>query len=477
MEKTTSILSEFINRVRFEDIPVGIVEEVKRILLDSIGCALGGLHTEKGKIAHSFGTKSGSQPEATIIGGREKVAAPLAAFVNGELFNALDYDALCAPSGHITPYVLSAPLAVAEWKHVSGKDLILAIALAHEIAQRVSSGLVIPERLSRKTSEHGISLQLPIHGYGVNIFGGIAGVARILGLDMEKIEHAFGIGGGMCPVPTLMRFAETVPSSMPKFAPSGWISQAEVTATLLAEMGYTGDRQVFDGEFAFWKSFAADGWDPEIVITGINDSWFLSNAVGFKQYPCCGAMHGALDIFYAIIDRFDIKPEDIKELNIGLNLLAELSLWKNRTIENHIDAQFSTAYVFAVAAHRIEIGHKWQSEETFNAPEIVEFMKKVKVFTPASPHGEKKDHMVEVLVRNTDTKKEIRYTERDVWPVQNVMDDQRLNEKFESNASQLLPSQKIEQALKTILALEEVDDVADMMELVSHRHEPHSRTA
>jgi hypothetical protein len=85
--------------------------------------------------------------------------------------------------------------------------------------------------------------------------------------------------------------------------------------------------------------------------------------------------------------------------------------------------------------------------------------------------------MVEVLVRNADTKKEIRYTERDVWPVQNVIDDQRLNEKFESNASQVLPSQKIEPALKTILALEEVDDVADMMELVSHRHGPNSRTA
>jgi 2-methylcitrate dehydratase PrpD len=298
-----------------------------------------------------------------------------------------------------------------------------------------------------------------------------------LRLNKAETAHAFGIGGGMCPVPTLMRFAETVPSAMPKFAPSGWISQAELTAALLAEMGYTGDNHVFDGEFAFWKSFAADGWDPGIVVNGIGSTWFLSNAIGFKRYPCCGAMHGALDIFRAIVDRFDIRPEQIKELNIGLNLLAELSLWKNRAIKNHIDAQFSTAYVFAVAAHRIETGPKWQSEETMNTPEILEFMEKVNIFTAASPQAEKKDHIVEVHVRNTNKKNDIRYTESDVWPVQNSMDDRQLSEKFANNASQVLPSQKIERALKMIFALEELDDVSHLMEFVSRRHEPHSRTA
>ena len=34
-------------------------------------------------------------------------------------------------------------------------------------------------------SENGISLQIPIHGYGVNIFGGIAGAAKILRLTVD----------------------------------------------------------------------------------------------------------------------------------------------------------------------------------------------------------------------------------------------------------------------------------------------------
>ncbi len=465
---TASILAEFISGTEFKDIPDGIVKQSKMVLLDSIGCALGGLNTEKGKIALAFGTKKTAQAEATILGGRGKAPAPIASFVNGELFNALDYDVLCAPSGHVTPYVLSAPLAVAEWKNAGGKDLILAIALAHEIAQRISSGLVIPEGLSKKTSKQGISVQLPIHGYGVNIFGGIAGTAKILGLDTEKIENAFGTGAYMCPVPTLIRFTETVPSSMSKFASAGWISQAEVTATLLSEMGYTGDRDVFDGEFAFWKSFAADGWDPRVVVDGLGSLWFFSNAISYKEYPCCGAMHGALDIFMAIMKKFRINPEDIKELNIGLNLLAEFSLWKNRKINNHIDAQFSTAYVFAVAAHRIETGYKWQEKETYTAPKIVEFMKRINIFTPASPNCEKKNSMVEVIVQDNNTREEKRYSERDVWPLQSMMDEQKLCEKFENNVAHVLSPQKTEQALHAFLSLETIDNISALMELFSY---------
>jgi len=271
----------------------------------------------------------------------------------------------------------------------------------------------------------------------------------------------------MCPVPTLLQFAEAVPSSMSKFSPSGWISQAEVTAALLAGAGYIGDKNVLDGEFAFWKSFSADGWNPGQVVSGLGKFWYLPDMVGYKRYPCCGAMHGALDIFYAIIDKFDIQPGDIKDLNIVLNLLAELSLWKNRKIENHIDAQFSTAYVFSVAAHRIEIGHKWQVEETYNDPAILKFMEKVNVFTPASPDNEEKGHLVEVIVQDKDTTREKRYTEKDVWPVNSMVDDQELYDKFRRNGAGILSPQNVEQALKTLLSIEEIDDVSHLMRLFS----------
>lgn len=440
--------------------------EAKKVILDSIGCALAGILRKKGEVSLLFAKRSDSVPEATIIGSDQKVSCSTAAFINGELITALDYDPLLAPFGHITPYVLSASLGVSEWKKESGRNFILAVVLAHEIAQRIATGLVVPERFGKKTAREGVAVYPPIHGYGVNIFGGTAGVAKILGLTRDKIEHAMGIGGYLCHVPTLMQFAENVPASMSKFSPAGWISQAELTAVFLAEAGYTGDKNVLDGEFGFWKSFGADGWSPEIVIKDLGKQWYLPEMIGYKRYPCCGAMHPALDILYALISKFDLKPENVKELNVVLNLLAELTLWKNRDIKNHIDAQFSPAYVFSLAFHQVEIGYQWQLPQTYADRRILDFMEKINIYTPASPDYENKEHIVEVITFDNKTNREKRYTERDLWTSVFQMNDQELYNKFIRNAKELLSTEKAEKVLKTILTLDELDDISKLMELV-----------
>lgn len=466
MKNTTSILADFITTIQFLDIPKKAVEESKRLLLDSIGCAMTGLNTEKGKIALLYAKRFDAKPEVTIFGSNRKMSAPMAAFVNGELFNALDFDPLFSPSGHITPYVLPAVLALSELKRVSGKVFITAIVLSHEIAQRVASGLVAPNKFAKSTTGKGTIIHLPVHGYSVNIFGGIGGAAKILGLSKNEVENAMGIGGYWCPVPTLMQFAEAVPSSMTKFSPAGWVSQAEVTASFLSEMGYSGDKNVLDGEYGFWKSFSADGWRPEYVINGLGDFWYLAdNMVSYKRYPCCGAMHGSIDILDAMIKKFSIKPEDIKELNVSLNLLAELSLWKNREINTHIEAQFSAAYVFSVVCHQIEVGYKWQRPESYTNFSILELMKRINIATPASPGYENKDCMVEIIVEDKEIKEGLRYTEKDVWPVSFEMSEQELLEKFKHNAKSILSSDATDKIIKTILALDELEDISDLMDL------------
>ena len=465
MEKTTSLLADFVTDLQYTDLPESVITEAKKVILDSIGCSLAGTLCKKGEVSIAFAKKSGSPPEATIIGSSQRVSLAMAAFVNGELITALDYDPLFAPFGHITPYVLSAPLAVSEREHASGKDVIVAVVLAHEIAQRIATGLIMPERFGKKTDREGVVLIPPIHGYGVNIFGGIAGVSKILGLPKDTIEHAMGIGGYMCPVPTLMQFAENVPSSMSKFSPAGWIAQAEVTAVFLAEAGYTGDTNVLDGNFGFWKSFGADGWRPEIVIQDLGKRWYLPEMIGYKRYPCCGAMHQALDILCAIIDTFDLQPENIQEIHVVLNLLAELTLWKNRDIQTHIEAQFSTAYVFSLACHKVEAGYQWQIPQTYNDPKILDFMKKINIITPASPDYENKENVVEVIAYDAQTK-EKRYTESDVWTSISPIRDQEVYEKFIRNAKDVLPVEKARQVLETILTLDELNDISKLMKRV-----------
>ena len=138
MTTTISQLADFVDRTSFADLPASVVSETKRLLLDSIGCALAGVTSDKGKWGLEFARSffAGS-PQATVIGFGDRLSVLGAAFVNGELINGLDYD---AAGKHLPPFVIPASLAVAELKKVTGKELITACALAHEIGIRIGGG-------------------------------------------------------------------------------------------------------------------------------------------------------------------------------------------------------------------------------------------------------------------------------------------------------------------------------------------------
>ena len=123
MSSLTQELAKFAAEIKFEDLPQTVVHEAKRVLLDSIGCALAGIAVDKGKIPVELARRSGGSPESSIIGVGGKVSCSNAAFANGELINALDYDTILVPPGHVTPYVIPAPLAVAESVGASGSFL------------------------------------------------------------------------------------------------------------------------------------------------------------------------------------------------------------------------------------------------------------------------------------------------------------------------------------------------------------------
>ena len=157
-------LARFVVEAKFEDLPAAVVHEAKRTLLDSIGCALAGIATDKGKIAISLARKLGGPPDSSIIGIGDKVSWCSAAFANGELINALDYDTILLPPGHVSPYVIPAPMAIAESINASGKDLILAIVLGHEIPPRISNAMTIQTEFVEEGPGKGKPLTTPGNG-------------------------------------------------------------------------------------------------------------------------------------------------------------------------------------------------------------------------------------------------------------------------------------------------------------------------
>ena len=187
-------LADFAAATRYDDLPAHVAEESRRLLLDSIGCAIGGLSHSRGEIALAYARMQGPGVpghQARVLGTPLRTSINAASFANAELINALDFDAILPP-GHVTPYVLPGALAFAEAGHTSGQDLLCAIALAHEMSNRIGKA----QDYLRDVKDGKISPP-PVHGYSSTVFGATAAIGRVKGHSAATMAHAMGIAGSM----------------------------------------------------------------------------------------------------------------------------------------------------------------------------------------------------------------------------------------------------------------------------------------
>ncbi|MCC6473975.1 MAG: MmgE/PrpD family protein, partial [Burkholderiales bacterium] len=137
MSIVTPRLIQFVQETGFDSLPPEMVRVTKRGLVDAIACALAGTRTDRGKIAVRMARRLGGQPEATVIGAGDRVSCVNAAFANGELVNALDFDA----TPHLPPNVIPPLVAIAQAKRSTGRELIACITVAHELAWRLYTAM------------------------------------------------------------------------------------------------------------------------------------------------------------------------------------------------------------------------------------------------------------------------------------------------------------------------------------------------
>jgi 2-methylcitrate dehydratase PrpD len=464
-------LARFASDAQFEDLPEAIVHEAKRVLLDSIGCALASLSSEKGRMCVALSKRLGGPAEASIIGVSGKVSCNNAVLANGELINAMDYDALVIPGGHVSPYVVPPILAIAEHTGAGGRDLILATVLAHEVAMRITRGMspmikVIPQGPDAQRYEW----TTPYGGSRFNV-GAAAGVGRLLKLDENKMVHALGLSGHHTQVPTHTKLSYSIPTPMVKYGTPGWQGTGAIIAALLAEMGYLGDETLFDGESGLWRFTGSDKWEPEMVLEGIDDDWLFSEQQ-YKPYPCCRVFHSSLDLFYKLVEQHRLTAENIEAIRVFGPQYCEKPHLQNTHIRSAIDAQFSAAYTFSVAAHGVRIGAEWQDEATMRDSKILAFMEKVSCTVhPEYTRRPLKDRLmslgrIEVDAKGQTYTDEASYASGTPRPGFQI-EDSALVDKFRHNAERVLPREKIDQAIATLMQLDAVPNVSDLAELIT----------
>src|SRR5438552_12817137 len=126
-------LADYACALEFAELSPEVVHEVKRRVIDSLGCALGAWKEEPCRIAREITSEFSAKRGSTIIGTNHKAPPDWTAFANGCAIRYFDYNDTYLSKEPARPSDnISAELAIAESVGANGRVLFGAIVLAYD---------------------------------------------------------------------------------------------------------------------------------------------------------------------------------------------------------------------------------------------------------------------------------------------------------------------------------------------------------
>lgn len=267
-DDAAKLFAHNIVNTRSEDIPSEAVDNTKRDILDTVGCALAGSSAPGTMEMLGLMNEWGGTQEATVLVYGDKMPSLNAALVNGCMAHARDFDdTYDLGLVHAGVSTVPAAFAIAERRgKVSGKELVTACALGQDMLLRMVASV----------TEWNDFHATAIHG----VFGATAAAGRLLGLDEEMMVSAFGIAYAQASG-NVQAIHDGV---LTKRLQAGHAARSGVLSALLAQRGFTGARESLEGQAGFFKVFYGGNYNREELFADLGKR-FEGSRLGFKPYP------------------------------------------------------------------------------------------------------------------------------------------------------------------------------------------------
>src|ERR1700680_1614768 len=130
----TQGIAAFVSGLRFERIPREVIERIKLLILDSLGCAMYGVDLEWSRILMNTLRQIDNSTACSVWGSSLRLSAPHATLVNGTLVQGFELDDVHRVGiMHVGSVSLPPLFAVAEIrKGLSGHDFLTAAVSAYD---------------------------------------------------------------------------------------------------------------------------------------------------------------------------------------------------------------------------------------------------------------------------------------------------------------------------------------------------------
>ena len=372
-EGVTHELVRFAVNTRFGDLPEETIEIAKRCIVDGTAVIMAGSTEPVAAILREFACEVSGAHEARTLGKHSMmVPVHLAAQINGISGHALDWDdtALSEEKDrsvliHPTIQPLCACYALGEQLGVSAEDFLTAFILGFEVQVKIAEAI---------SAEH-FTGGRGFHSSGtIGIFGAAIASCILLGLDYKRTSNAMAIASTMAAGVGANHGTMSKPLNMSRAAENG------VTAARFAALGMDGPTNALEAGRGFLEAFAG-GYDPKKIIGRMGDPYaIVYPGTSIKSYPSGVVGHPGMDTMKRIVERHDIKPEDVDSIKVltGSNVIKPGPL-RILHANNELEAKFCVAFQMASIVLRRRAGLSEFTDDFVQSPECQEMQKRVSV--------------------------------------------------------------------------------------------------
>jgi len=453
----TDLVNYSVN-LKYSDLPEEVVHEVKRALLDSIGCAIAAYNSEAGTIVRTLVESFKTKGVATIIGSGVRTLPHYAALVNGVMLRYWDFnDSYHFPmgkmlSGSHPSEIIPTCLAVGEAEQIDGRELVASIVVGYELSGRFIHAI---KRLPLENRGWSFDTR------GAYITPLVAG--RLMKLDPSQIENAFGISGSYGMILGILDAsgeAFTMAKNM-RFASSG---HNGILAALLAKEGFTGPVRVLEGDKGFNRTVVSDDFDFSELARN-QEFKILDN--DYKPFVANRSSQGHISATLKNVEQYNIKPEDVDHVEVfSTARVAEHTGDPSKKYPvNKESADHSACFMTAVAIVDRALGISQFTTEKYNDPLIKDLIGRVTIQADASLDkydcgGISVIYMKDGTVHRT-------LVEYPLGSRINPMSDQVLVDKFVGNATLFMSTEQAERVADAIWQIDKCKSVGDFMKICS----------
>jgi 2-methylcitrate dehydratase PrpD len=456
---SSTITMEIVDYILMADPPPDEVrQKAVEHIIDGVGVILAGSRTECAHKLADFVRMKGSTGPSTLLGFGLKAHPSDAALVNGTSGHADDYDdtqlsmspdRIYGLLTHPTVPALAAALAVAEDVGCSGRKFLDAFIAGFEVECKIAEA-VNPEHYMRGFHTTGT----------VGAFGACAASSKLLKLDEESVRHALGITA------SLSSGIRANFGTMTKPLHAGMAAYNGVVAAVLAERGFTADRDALDGRWGFMK-IIGHGADPDRIVGKLGRPYsIVEPGASIKMYPCGSLGQPSMDALLEIVLNEDLSPSDVREVRVraGPNILEPLRY--QRPISG-LEAKFSLNFGLASILLWRRAGLREYTTEVVNSPEVVEAIGRIKTVLDSEVADMGTDKMRSIVeVELQDGKVLSRFADTARGTPEKPISKEELDEKFRDCVSLVLEVEKIGRILETIRGIEGVFGVDELTALL-----------